>query len=105
MRRCLVWLISPKKIREAIAEHGEWEASLVSWRKIAKKADWRHFPDVKRSWQNSDKIGTCVVFDIDNNRCRLISRIFYEAHRVYILHVISHAKYDKGGWKSDCDCT
>jgi mRNA interferase HigB len=105
MRRCEVWIISPKRIRDAIAEHGEWKASLLAWRKIAKKADWRHFPDVKRSWKLSDKVGSCVVFDIANNRCRLVVRIFYEVHRVYILHIISHAESGRDWWKHDCDCS
>jgi mRNA interferase HigB len=105
MRRSLVWLISPKKIREAIANHSEWEASLLSWRKIAKAADWKHFSDVRSSWRNCDSVGSCVVFDIQHNKCRLIARIFYEAHRVYILHILSHTEYGKSRWKRDCDCS
>lgn len=105
MRRFFVWIISPKKIREAIAEHNEWKASLISWRKIVKYADWKHYEDVKRSWRNCDKVGTCVVFDIQHNKCRLIARIFYEAHRVYIVHILSHVDYMKDRWKRDCDCS
>jgi len=105
MRRFIVWIISPKKIREAVAEHSEWEASLNSWRKITKLADWKNFPDVKRSWRNVDLVGSCIVFDVQHNRCRLIARIFYEAHRVYILHIIGHAEYMTNRWKRDCDCS
>jgi mRNA interferase HigB len=100
-----VWIISPKKIRHAITEHAEWEASLLGWLKIAKQASWKHFPDVKQSWKLSDNVGTCVVFDIANNRARLIARIFYAVHRVYILHIISHAEYGRSRWKNDCDCS
>lgn len=102
MRTDRVWLISPTKIREAVAEHGEWEASLKSWRKITKNADWKNFEDVKRSWKNVDKVGSCVVFDIQHNRCRLIARIFYEARRVYILRILGHPEYMLNRWKSDC---
>ena len=79
-----------------------WEASLKCWRKITKNADWKNFEDVKRSWKNVDKVGSCVVFDIQHNRCRLVARIFYKVHRVYILRIIGHPEYMLNRWKSDC---
>ena len=98
-------IISPKRIREAIQHHSEWRASLISWLKVAKASDWKNFPDVKNTWRNCDTVGSCVVFDIQNNRCRLITRVFYEARRIYILRILSHVEYAKEGWKNDCDCS
>jgi mRNA interferase HigB len=77
---------------------------LAVWYKVAKAAQWRHFTHVRQNWKNSDSVGTCVVFDIANNRCRLIAYIRYDYDKVFILHILSHADYDKGGWKNDCDC-
>ena len=101
-----VRVISPKRIREVISEHPDWETSLLSWHKIARDAHWRHFEDIKQAWSAVDKVGSCVVFDIAGNKARLISRIFYGPHvqRVYILHILSHAEYDRERWKRDCDC-
>jgi mRNA interferase HigB len=99
-----VRVISRKKIREASADHPEWAASLAVWYKVAKEAEWRHFADVRQNWKNSDVVGTCVVFDIANNRCRLIAYIRYDYNKLFVLHLLSHADYDKGGWKNDCDC-
>jgi mRNA interferase HigB len=76
---------------------------LLSWYRIAKAAHWERFPDVKQSWRNVDRIGTCVVFDIANNRCRLISYIRYDYEKLFILYILSHAEYDKDGWKHDCN--
>ena len=45
-----------------------------------------------------------MVFDIANNRCRLITYINYRTKKVFILSVLSHAEYDKGGWGDACDC-
>jgi mRNA interferase HigB len=104
MRRSAVRIISRKKIREASADHPEWAASLAAWYKITKAAAWRHFADARQSWKNSDVVGTCVVFNVANNRCRLIAYIRYDYEKVFILHILSHADYDKGGWKNDCDC-
>lgn len=90
-------------MREASADHPEWAASLAVWHKVARAASWRHFTDVRQSWKDSDVVGTCVVFNIANNRCRLIAYIRYDYEKVFILHILSHADYDKGGWKNDCD--
>jgi mRNA interferase HigB len=100
----LVRVISRKKIRDAGKEHPEWEASLLAWYKVAKNADWAHFPDVKQSWKNSDKVGTCVVFDISHNKCRLVAWINYRGQKVSIRYVLRHADYDKEKCKDDCDC-
>ena len=97
-------VISRKRIREAFATHSEWEASLAAWYRIAKSAKWEHFAAVKQSWSNVDSVGTCVVFDVSHNRCRLIAYINYRAQRIFILHILSHGEYMKGRWKNDCDC-
>ena len=97
-------VISRKKIRYATEVHPEWGASLSAWSKLAKRADWPHFPDVKRSWRNSDNVGTCVVFDISHNKCRLIAWINYRNKKVFIRDILSHAEYDRENWKHDCDC-
>jgi mRNA interferase HigB len=99
-----VRVLSRSKIRDAVREHPEWEASLSVWYAVARHADWAHFPDVKQSWSNSDKVGACVVFDISHSKCRLIAWISYRSKKVFIRHILSHAEYDKEGWKIDCDC-
>lgn len=104
MRRLFVRIISPKRIREAIPNHPDWETSLLSWRKITKDARWRHFEDIRQVWSGVDRVGSCVVFDIAGNKGRLIARIFYGPQRVYILHILTHAEYDRQRWKRDCDC-
>jgi mRNA interferase HigB len=103
MRRLAVRVLSRKKIREASAKHAEWEASLAAWYRIIKAAKWSNFPDVKQSWRNVDRVGTCVVFDISHNKCRLVSYINFRRQKVFILHILSHVEYAKDGWKNDCD--
>ena len=44
------------------------------------------------------------MFDIANNRARLITHVDYKYHLVFIRFIISHADYVKGGWKNDCGC-
>ena len=92
-------IISRKAIRGATAEHSEWGASLNSWYKITKNADWEHFADVRNNWKNSDVVGRFVVFDIGHNKCRLIATIKYKWKMVYIRKILSHADYGEKEWQ------
>ena len=105
MRRFHVRVVSRKRIKEAEAAHPEWGASLYSWYKITRSADWRKFEDVKQTFNSADKVGTCVVFNISRNKCRLISYINYRTHKVFILYILSHAEYGREGWKDACNCS
>ena len=93
---------SRKRIREASAKHPEWEARLAAWYRITKAAEWRNFADVKQSWRNVDSLGSCVVFDIGHNKCRLISYINYRSQKTFILHILTRAEYVKESWTNDC---
>jgi len=92
-------VVSRKAIRDAVANHSEWRASLNAWFKIAKNADWKNFAEVRNSWRNSDIVGRFVVFDIGHNRCRLIGVIKYQWKMVYIRRILSHAEYDQKDWR------
>ena len=92
-------IVSRKRTREATARHREWGASLNAWYKITKNADWKTFAEVRNSWRNSDVVGQFVVFDISNNRCRLIATIKYKWKMVYIRAILSHAEYDDKEWQ------
>jgi mRNA interferase HigB len=97
-------VISLKRIREASKAHSEWGASLQAWYKITKKAKWGSFQEVTQTFNSADSVGTCVVFNVGGNKCRLISYIRFSAKKLYVLHILSHAEYDEEGWKNDCDC-
>lgn len=91
-------IVSRKALREATAKHSEWGASLNAWYKIARRADWKNFAEVRNSWRNCDVVGRFVVFDISHNRCRLTTVIKYQWRMVYIRRVLSHAEYDEKDW-------
>jgi hypothetical protein len=45
-----------------------------------------------------------VVFDVGNNRFRLIGRVNYRYGIVYVLKVMDHREYDKNLWVDSCGC-
>jgi mRNA interferase HigB len=55
--------------------------------------------EVRRTFPSADPVGKYTVFNIKGNSYRLIVEINYRSRRIFIRHVLSHAEYDKEGWK------
>ena len=92
-------IISEKALREFWRKHPDAAASLLVWRSIVRKADWRGGADVRATFSNADTVGDKTVFDIAGNRYRLIAFINFPARRLYIKGIMGHKEYDKGDWK------
>ncbi len=80
------------------------ERDLSAWHKIAVKAEWLNFASVKQTFGSADQVGNCVVFDVGNNRYRLVGRIIYAKGRLYVLKIMDHADYDRLPWPNECGC-
>ena len=92
-------VISRKKLLEASETHGGIEGPLDIWYRIAKKASWTSIEDVRKQFPSADPVEKFTVFNIKGNTFRLIAEIYYSTGRLYIRHVLTHAEYDKEGWK------
>jgi len=92
-------VISRRKLKEAAARHGDLEGPLDTWFRIARKAQWRNLAEVRKTFSSADAVGKWTVFNSKGNRYRLITEINYVFGRIYIRHVLTHAEYDRGGWK------
>jgi mRNA interferase HigB len=92
-------VISEKALRLFWEKHRDAEAPLRSWLKAVERAEWKHFSDVRRTFNSADVVGTYTVFDIKGNTHRLIAAIHYNRGKVFIRHVFTHAEYDK--WKGE----
>jgi mRNA interferase HigB len=79
------------------------ERALSAWYKIASKAEWANFAGLKQTFGSADQVGNCVVFDIGNNRYRLIGQVF-SPYKLYVLRVMDHEEYDRVPWASRCGC-
>src|SRR5271156_292688 len=80
------------------------EKYLSAWYKIAKGSSWDSFGSLKQTFGSADQVGNCVVFDVGNNRFRLIARVNYGAAIVYVLRVMDHEEYDTQLWVDTCGC-
>jgi mRNA interferase HigB len=76
-----VRIISRRRLREfwESRKHdaGRAERDLLAWYKPAKHALWPTFAALRQTFGSADQVGNCVVFDVGNNRYRLIARINY----------------------------
>jgi mRNA interferase HigB len=65
---------------------------------------WQTWGDVRASFASVSIVGDCVVFNNGGNKYRLISRIRYATHKVFVLKVMTHGEYDENKWKDECGC-
>jgi mRNA interferase HigB len=92
-------VISFRRPREFFAEHADAEAPLRRWFKIADKARWSDFAELKASCPSADRVGHLTVIDAGGNAYRLIIEVFFEDLVVLIRRVLTHREYDEGEWK------
>jgi mRNA interferase HigB len=90
-------VISRRRLKEAASRHADLEGPLDIWFRIAKKATWTSLSDIRKTFSSADAIGKWTVFK--GNQYRLITEMNYTGGRIYIRHVLTHAEYDRGGWK------
>ncbi len=80
---------------------------LEAWTAIVQAVRWRSFAEVRNKFKSADYVNGYVVFNIRQNRFRLITVIHYakstkerrtDGH-VYIRSFLTHKEYnDPGNW-------
>jgi mRNA interferase HigB len=94
-------IISDSRLREAASKYPNSQPSVSAWIKVTKTANWQSLQDTRKTFPSADLVGKLTVFNLAGNNYRLITRIDYQKHRVYIRYFLTHAEYDKGRWKHD----
>ena len=92
-------MISKPVILKFSERHPDALVPLMNWYRITRKADWNSLAEVRKDFGHADVVGRRTVFNIHGNDYRLIARVNYVTKRVFILHILTHAEYAKGGWK------
>jgi len=92
-------VISRPAILKFARKHSDALVPLMNWYRISRRADWSSLADVKLDFAHADVVGRRTVFNIHGNDYRLVARVNYKTKRVFILYILTHAEYGKGGWK------
>ena len=99
-----MWVVSLKRLREFWGLHPHAEVPLRAWFTQASAADWRRFSELRSTFPSADLVGTCTVLNVGGNKYRLVARVLYGSHKVYVLRVMTHAEYDRDDWARLCGC-
>ncbi len=104
--------ISETRLKDFWAIHPDARRELMIWKRIVKSHDWKHPADVKATfgarvdWTKVASGQTVFVFDIANNKYRMIAAIHFDKVRLFVLRLFSHKEYDANRWKAElkeCD--
>lgn len=99
-----MWVVSLRRLREFRAGHARAEGPLRAWFTLAAAAEWSNFADLRGTFPSADLVSNCVVFNVGGNHYRLIARVFFTTHKVYVLRVMTHTEYDREDWATSCRC-
>lgn len=94
-------IISVRRLKEFWERHAHAENALRAWYMHVESAQWQNFAEVRVDFPSADQVQRLTVFNISGNNYRLIARIEYAQQKVFIRAVLTHAEYDREGWKND----
>jgi mRNA interferase HigB len=99
-------VISKRRLREFWEEHPDSRRPLEAWFKTAERARWADFSGVRETFGNASAVPlhcgiTAIVFNIAGNKYRLVTRIEYPFHVIYVKMVLTHRQYDTDRWKDE----
>lgn len=92
-----------RAVDEAATAYPDAAADLRSWYLITRNADWRNFVDLRTHFPKADDVDGIVVFNIRNNRYRLLTSVKYARDvdgkhingSVFVGKLMTHAEYDR----------
>jgi len=97
-------IIGTEHVETVCQKHSASRRHFDRWLQTVDAATWNKWADVKQTYARASKAGLCVVFDVQGGAYRIITRIDYDFQVVFVLHTLTHAEYDKGKWKNECEC-
>lgn len=93
-------IITRRRLVEFWAIHPDARVPLEHWFTIISKTDYASFAALRKTFPSADQVDRFTVFNIGGNKIRLIAAIHYNRKKVYIRHVLTHAQYDREGWRT-----
>lgn len=95
-------IISETRLRDFWKQNQDAESAMREWIKIVRQADWSSFLEIRQTFNHADVYKNCVIFDVGGNKFRIIAKIEYQKHIVFIRFVLTHSEYDRKEWQGDC---
>lgn len=93
-------VIKKRTLEDYWRVHQDAEKPPQAWRQLTESAAWKSLAEARQTFPTADVVGRLTVFNIKGNSYRLVVRIEYEFHLVFIRWW-THAEYDKKAWRQD----
>lgn len=91
-----IHIISFKLLREYFEKEPKSKAALVEWHSKIKKAEWKNFADMRKTFNSVDNVGNDrFVFNIKGNQYRIVAIVIFKIKKVYIRWIGNHNQYDR----------
>ena len=100
-------VVTRKHLSRAEEEYPEAAHEIRAWHKIVSAAGWRNFVEVQQVFKDVDAVDGYVIFNIRQNRFRLVTIIHYAREiedritqgHIYIRAFLKHREYDnRSNW-------
>lgn len=65
---------------------------------MARSARWESLAEVRRNYPSADQVGAALIFNIRNDRYRLIATVVYRKQKLYVKALLTHKEYDRKEW-------
>ena len=96
-------VVTRKYLLEAEEQYSEAAREILAWYRIATLARWRNFLEVRQVFKDADDVDGYVIFNIRQNRYRLVTIIHYAREKegrttvghIYIRSFLTPRQYDK----------
>lgn len=89
-------IVTFKRIKEFCEKYPDSESPLQFWYYSVSLKEWNSINDIRNDFNTVDYVGNNrFVFNIKGNTYRLIAIISFNAKKVYIRFIGTHADYDK----------
>ena len=89
-------IFGKKLLEDFAAVHTDSVSALDKWVAAVQAAQWRTPHDIKASFRSADFLANNrVIFNIKGNHYRLVVRVRFQAGKVYVEWVGTHAQYDR----------
>ncbi|HUF03172.1 MAG TPA: type II toxin-antitoxin system HigB family toxin [Aridibacter sp.] len=92
-----------KNIDTFCRTHSRARSSADHWIEHVIDAEWESLIDIRKTFRNCDRVGSCYVFNIGGNKFRLIAKINFQASIVMVRMLLTHSEYDSDKWKEGCE--
>jgi mRNA interferase HigB len=107
IRKASMHVVTRKHLVDAEQRYPEAAREIRAWYKIVTAARWRNFLEVRQVLKDADDVNGYVIFNIRQNRFRLVTVIHYAREKegratqghIYIRSFLTHREYDNpGNW-------